>query len=585
MQREEKILMKKNPNIVFILTDDQGFGDLGCTGNPIVQTPNIDSFYNESLRFTNFHVGPTCAPTRSGLMTGHFANSTGVWHTVGGRSLLRKDEVTLATALKNAGYETGIFGKWHLGDAYPYRPMDRGFNETVVHGGGGISQTPDYWGNDYFDDTYFVNGEPVEFKGYCTDVFFDEAIKFIEKNQNQPFFCFIPSNAPHLPYNVPNSYSKPYMNQTNDDRARFYGMITNIDENFARLRAKLSELNIEDDTIVIFMTDNGTSCGITVDASDYVIDGFNGGLRGGKNSEYDGGHRVPFFMKWTNGGFDVGKDLNQLTANVDFMPTLLDMCDVKEEKLEFHGMSLLPYMRGNEKGLDRTLVTDSQRVAYPVKWRKSAVMTNDWRLINGRELYEINQDREQRFDISHKYPEVVRRLRTDYDKWWKLVSTQYDEMIPYPIGEETIHITCHDLRNEECETAWNQRHIRSGLRIDGYYEVEIEKSGKYRFGLRRWPQSIDLPIAKGIIGQDIEFSKEFIQEKNWETYSGGEALQIDYAQIQIQGIIETKKVEEDDREAEFVLELEKGLTRLSAKFIGKDKEGVTAAYFVEISKA
>ncbi len=188
--------MIKQPNVIFILTDDQGYGDLGCTGNPILKTPHIDQFYNESIRLTNFHVGPTCAPTRAGLMTGHYANSTGVWHTIGGRSLLRKEEWTLATALKENGYVTGIFGKWHLGDEYPYRPHDRGFDKSIVHGGGGISQTPDWWGNDYFDDVYSSNGESQEFSGYCTDVFFREAMTFIEENKEQPFFVIFQPTLP-----------------------------------------------------------------------------------------------------------------------------------------------------------------------------------------------------------------------------------------------------------------------------------------------------------------------------------------------------------------------------------------------------
>ena len=158
------------PNIVFILTDDQGYGELGCHGNPIINTPHIDRLHAHSTRLTDYHVGPTCAPTRAGLMTGHYHNSTGVWHTIGGRSLLRQDEWSLADAFSGAGYRTGLFGKWHLGDNYPYRPQDRGFDEVATHGGGGIGNTPDYWGNNYNDDHYAVDGEWTPFEGYCTDV-------------------------------------------------------------------------------------------------------------------------------------------------------------------------------------------------------------------------------------------------------------------------------------------------------------------------------------------------------------------------------------------------------------------------------
>jgi arylsulfatase A-like enzyme len=198
------------PNIVLVITDDQGYGDLGCHGNPVIQTPNMDALHAVSFRLTNFHVGPTCAPTRAGLMTGHYHNSTGVWHTIGGRSLLRADEWSLATALSEHGYVTGLFGKWHLGDNYPYRPQDRGFQYVLTHGGGGVGQTPDYWGNNYNDDVYALNGEWIPFSGYCTDVWFDQALQFIERNRDRPFFCYISTNAPHSPYIVDDSYSDPY---------------------------------------------------------------------------------------------------------------------------------------------------------------------------------------------------------------------------------------------------------------------------------------------------------------------------------------------------------------------------------------
>lgn len=577
--------MSRQPNIVYVLTDDQGYGDLGCTGNPIIKTPNIDKFYEESTHFTDFHVGPTCAPTRSGLMTGHYANSTGVWHTVGGRSLLRSDEVTLASALKDGGYRTGIFGKWHLGDEYPFRPIDRGFDETVVHGGGGITQTPDYWGNDYFDDTYFANGVPKKYKGYCTDVFFDEAMGFIERHKEVPFFCYIACNAPHGPYNVKDTYSEQYKGLVDEDRACFYGMITNIDENFARLQDKLKALKLEEDTILIFMTDNGSSGAATLDDQQHVIEGYNAGLRGLKGSEYDGGHRVPFFMQWKNGCLgSESRDIDQLTANVDFMPTLLDLCDVAYEHLDFHGESLVPYIKEDVLDYDRVMVTDSQRLTYPVKWRQSAVMTSKWRLINGCELYDISRDRGQCHEISQKHPEVVEELRQGYDKWWEIVSSQYDEMIPYVLGDRISKITCHDIRNEESHTAWHQEHVRGALKIEGYYEIEVEVAGTYSFDLRRWPQSLDLPLSSPIDFEDITFEKAYVQEKNWCFYTGGQALDIVYAEVKIQGKEMTKKVGSDAVKARIELELEKGLTRLECNFLDGEKNHLSAAYFIEVRK-
>ena len=251
-------------------------------------------------------------------MTGKYANRVGVWHTIGGVSILRKEEVTIAEVFKNNGYETAMFGKWHLGDTYPSRPQDKGFQYTVAHGGGGVGQTPDYWNNDYFDDVYLENGKPKRYKGYCTDVWFDEAIKYIEEKKDEPFFAYISTNAPHLPYNVPEEYYNKYKDLDIPEFQKiFYGMITNVDDNFAKLQQKLKDLKIDDNTIVIFMTDNGTASGYkTVKGK---LHGFNAGMRGTKNSEYDGGHRVPFFISYPDMNIKGGKDINELAAANSFM--------------------------------------------------------------------------------------------------------------------------------------------------------------------------------------------------------------------------------------------------------------------------
>lgn len=531
---------QRQPNVVFVLTDDQGYGDLGCTGNPVVRTPSIDRFAEQSVRFADFHVGPTCAPTRAGLMTGHYANSTGVWHTIGGRSLLRRDEWTLASALKERGYRTGIFGKWHLGDAEPYRPQDRGFETTLIHGGGGISQTPDYWGNDYFDDTYFANGEPKAFEGYCTDVFFREALKFIErqKTKEEPFFCYIATNAPHAPYNVEDRYADLYRGQVPESRARFYGMITNIDENFGMLRARLQEWGLEDNTILIFMTDNGTSEGARVDAGGRVVDGYNAGLRGLKGSPYDGGHRVPFFLRWPGGGLAEGREVSEVAANVDFMPTLLDLCGIPvPPERTFHGRSLRPLLAGGGAAWpeERAVVTDSQRVAHPVKWKQSAVITRSWRLVNGKELYDAVNDRGQERDVAADHPEVVERLRAEYEAWWAIVSEQFDGTIPISIGgdeAETV-LTGHDWRNEDCSCAWNQGLIRQGVEANGYWEIDVEQSGEYEFELRRWPKEAGHAMTSGFDGDDVEWAKAWIPEKAWPYYTGGKALPVKRAKLRV----------------------------------------------------
>ena len=566
----------KKPNIVFILTDDQGYGDLGCTGNHVIQTPNIDKLYHQSIRFSNYHVGPTCAPTRAGLLTGHYHNSTGVWHTIGGRSLLRKNEVSLAQVLKNNGYKTGIFGKWHLGDNYPYRPHDRGFDEAVIHGGGGIGQTPDYWGNDYFDDTYFDKGQPKGFKGYCTDIWFNLGLDFIQRNKDEPFFCFIPTNAPHSPLHVSEQYSSLYQGQVKDDRARFYGMISNIDENVGILREKLREWQLDEDTLLIFMTDNGTADGCDLDPQGFVTDGYNARMRGKKGSPYDGGHRVPFFLHWVRRGWNKGKDINRLTANVDVMPTLIALCDLDvPDHLQFDGVSLVPLMEGKDQSWEeRTLVTDSQRLPDPVKWKDSAVMTEQWRLINGTELYRIQEDAEQRKDVALLYPEIVESMRQDYMTWWEKVSRQFDEEIPISIGserEKITDLTSHDWRGDSGDCAWNQGDIRAGKICNSHWELFVEEDGVYCFELRRWPEEQGNHLREGIPGE----------LKGW--YSGGRAIPIKKASIRIRDFEETKNIKQNDQFIAFTVTLKKGPAHLQTYL--EDKYGsILGAYYVYVSR-
>ncbi len=587
-------MAQTQPNIVLVLTDDQGYGDLGCTGNPFVQTPNIDAFHAQSVRLTDYHVGPTCAPTRAGLLTGHYANSTGVWHTIGGRSLLREDEWTLAAALAESGYATGIFGKWHLGDVWPYRPQDRGFATAVVHGGGGISQTPDFWGNDYFDDTYSVNGEPRAFEGYCTDVWFDLAERFISDNRDRPFFCYIPTNAPHSPYNVEKRYADLYRKTEPESRARFHGMITNIDENFGRLETHLHELGLAEDTILIFMTDNGTSGGAAVDRNGHVVHGYNAGMRGLKGSPYDGGHRVPFFIRYPAGGIDGGQDARSIAANVDVMPTMLDLCGIQvSDERSFDGKSLAPLLRAAAAGdpppsdwPDRVLVTDSQRLTNPVKWRQSATMTGRWRLVNGIELYDIRIDPGQVRDVAEEHPEVVARLRAEYERWWENVSVQFDRAIPLAIGTEGwsgSRLTCHDLRNEECDVAWHQGHIRAGHLSRGHWEFRVDAPGTYEFELRRWPQELAYPVGSGITEPDIEWRRDLIDRKDWSLYEGGAPLAISGARLRVGDREVRQDIAPEADAARFTLDLPAGETQIEANFTVDGEEA--SAYYVYISRA
>jgi arylsulfatase A-like enzyme len=542
----------KRPNVVLVMTDDQGYGDLACHGNPVIKTPNIDELYAQSVRLTDFHVAPTCSPTRAGLMTGHCCNRTGVWHTIMGRSLLRRDEVTMGDVFSDSGYRTGIFGKWHLGDNYPFRPQDRGFDEVLIHLGGGVGQGPDYWGNNYFDDTYFHNGRPEKFEGYCTNVWFDGAMKFIEANKDRPFFCYIPTNAAHAPYNVADEYAKPYLDKgLPKSLARFYGMLTNIDDNMARLMRWLKELGLEDNTILIFMTDNGTSG-----------NGYNAGMRGKKGSEYDGGHRVPCFIRWPAGTLTGGRDIARLTANVDLLPTLIELCRLKKPGgVDFDGGSIVPLLTGNDgQWPDRTLVTDSQRIEHPEKWRKSAIMTDRWRLINGKELYDMKADPGQKSDVATSHPQVVGRLRKAYENWWASVSQRFDEYCEIVIGSDKQNPTrlmSHDWHGPR--VPWDQGAVRNGMKANGFWAIEIERDGTYQFELRRWPEEADAPINAAI--------------------AGGKAISVTKARLKVAGFDQTKPVSSDARAVTFRAELKAGKTRLQTWFTN-DKGVSRGVYYV-----
>jgi arylsulfatase A-like enzyme len=576
----------RRPNVVFVLTDDQGYPPLGANGHPFVQTPHLDHFCAEAVRFEQFHSGTTCAPTRAGLLTGHYCNSTGVWHTVGGRSLLRAGEWTLADALGEAGWRTGIFGKWHLGDERPYRPQDRGFQRSVVHGGGGIGQVPDWWGNDYFDDTYRVDGAPTPFNGYCTDVFFAEAWRFIAADPVAPFFCFISTNAPHGPYNVPPAFQTLYDGKAaTENYARFLGMITNIDENFGALRARLAATGLEDDTILIFASDNG-QCG---QATRGEPDVFNAGMRGFKGSMYEGGHRIPFVIRWPAGGVDGGKAVDSLAAYIDLMPTLLDLCGIPVAAgRAFHGASLASLAGGAAPGpewTERIIVTDTQRVPRPIKWRLSCVLKADWRLINGEALYDLATDRAQEHDVAPDHPAVVAELRAAYEAWWVLCQRQADDDIPIAIGGDApTLLTSHDLRNDAGDGVWNQGQVRSGEACAGYWEIEVEQDGRYEIGLRRWPAEAGYAICAGIDGADVPFRREAIAKAEWGMYEGGKALAIGEARLEVDGEAAVAvQVCEGDGAAALSVELSAGHHHVRGWFAGANGL-MQSPYYVEVRR-
>ena len=492
----------ERPNVILIMTDDQGYGDIAAHGNPIIETPNLDRLYADSVRLTNYHVDPTCSPTRAALMTGRYSTRTGVWHTVMGRSLMDARELTLAEIFRANGYRTAMFGKWHLGDNYPLRPEDQGFDYVVRHGGGGIGQTPDWWGNDYFDDHYWKNGRVIRMKGYCTDVWFREAMQFIRDNKDRPFFVYLATNAPHAPYRVPTAYADRYRRKgLSEPLSAFYGMITNIDENLGRLRALLDELELTERTILIFTTDNGTAAGWQPRRTG-PMRGFNAGMRGKKGSVYEGGHRVPFFIYWPGGRLDGGRDVDQLTAHIDILPTLVDLCGLQKPKgPPLDGVSLREALNGNPRVLrDRILFVHSQRIQFPEKARNYVVMTDRWRLVNGRELYDVRRDPGQQHDVAAEHPHVVTGLQAAYERWWRSLTPVFRKYVRIHIGsphENPTRLTAHDWHSRTIKDCpWNQRHVERDTGGNGFWTLYVRQAGKYRIELYRWPRVLSRPADR-----------------------------------------------------------------------------------------
>lgn len=565
-----------HPNVVIVITDDQGYGDLSCHGNPVLKTPCIDDLYNESVRLVDYHVAPTCSPTRAALQSGHWTNRTGVWHTIMGRSMLRENEPTIGQVFKDAGYATGMFGKWHLGDNFPYRPEDRGYTEVLRHGGGGVGQTPDYWDNAYFDGSYWHNGSPEPVNGYCTDVFFDYAMKFIttQKAAGKPFLAYISTNAPHGPQHAPEEFAKPYVDEHGVRLGHFFGMIANIDYNVGKLRDFLKQEGLYENTIFIFTTDNGTASGDKV---------FNSRMRGKKGSAYDGGHRVPFFVHWPDGKMNNPLDVQPISHAVDILPTLIDLCGVSApEGIDFDGQSIASLLRGTPdpavKWNERILITDSQRVKDPIMWKSSSVMTSKWRLINGEELYDIKADPSQKSDVASAYPAEVRRLRDFYLGWWEELLPTFKQDTAIYLGhpnENPARLTSHDWITTG-STPWNQAHIRKGLdkpAVTGFWNVKVHQPGKYEIRLRRWPEESNQPINNGLKpGQAVPGVNAF------RLTPGREFKTLNQAVIEICGKTVTADFDTDAVEAVLTTELPAGKTKLTASFNSPDGSSVGAYY-------
>jgi arylsulfatase len=432
------------PNIILVMTDDQGVNGLACLGDPEVNTPHLDRFYAQSTRFADFHVSPTCAPTRSAIMSGRVPFKNGVTHTIYQRERMALSSFTMPQALKTAGYTTGLFGKWHLGDEEAYLPQNRGFDEVLMHGAGGIGQTqygdfPANENNVYFDNVLLHNDTVVQTKGFCTDLFFQSGLAWIKQQHEakKPYFAYISLNAPHAPMAAPEKYKKRFLDRGYDkDSAGRYGMIENIDDNFGLLMQKLEEWKALDNTIVIFMTDNGATH-LKGKLKGKSVTHFNGNLKGAKNSPNEGGTRVPSFWYW-KGVLGEGVDVNALTAHVDMYKTFCELAGVKlpADMQELDGRSLLPLFQNPQaEWAKRELFVHCGRWEAgqmdAFKFKKCAVRTDRWRFVNNKELYDISNDPGETKNVAQAHPEVVGQLRKSYDQWWtSVVPLMVNENLP-----------------------------------------------------------------------------------------------------------------------------------------------------------
>ncbi|MFC2112946.1 arylsulfatase [Bacteroidota bacterium] len=444
----QKIQAQSRPNVLIMITDDQGYGDVSFHGNPYLKTPHIESLAESGVEMTHFFAYPNCAPTRAGLMTGRYPYRTGVVSVTQVDHLMNTSEVTLAEILSDNGYRTGIFGKWHLGDNCPMRPTDQGFQEALVHRGGGIGQYAGPPGNSYFNPILEHNNVSTKYEGYCDDIFTDAALDFISKKDKKPFFAYLATNLPHLPLQVPDEKAEPYRKMgLHEDNALVYGMIANIDSNVGRVLDRLKALGIEENTIVIFLSDNGPRHKRT--KNDVYPSRWVANLRGTKTSVYECGIRVPFIVRWPE-KLSSGKQVDTMGAVIDILPTILDACNIPpSENIRIDGKSLLPLWEGKPTDFkDREIITQVHYGAAVFKYMHFAVRTQKYKLVSPHddphhilyqptdeelrktlarlELYDIEKDPSERINLARKHPEIVEDLLARYEDWFDEVTQERD---------------------------------------------------------------------------------------------------------------------------------------------------------------
>jgi len=464
---------RERPNVVLIMTDDQGWWDLGVTGNPVIETPNLDRLATTGVFFTRFYCSPVCTPTRASLMTGRHFQRTGAIDTYMGRDTLDEREITLGQIFQQAGYRTGLCGKWHLGRYMRYHPNNRGFDEFFG-----------FWQYGYINryddsDELFRNRERATTAGYVTDVLTDAAIEFVRANRDRPFFMYVPYNAVHSPHLVPDENINKYLAKGLPLRqARIYGMVERVDANVGRLLATLDETGLAEKTVVIFLSDNGG-------VSSY----YNAGLRGQKGTVWEGGIRSPLLVRWP-GHFPSGVRVEAMAQHIDLLPTLCELigADVPNDR-PIDGRSILPLIRNGGGPSPHKYLYHQWSRTRPDPNKEWAIHGPRYKLVNGQ-LFDLQTDPGEEHDLAAEHPDVVRELRAEFERWFAEVTAGRDyERVPIEVGRD-------DENPVEIDVVWGEavgskvkpRHrryhrdyIADWTQVQDYvrWKIDVTQAGKY----------------------------------------------------------------------------------------------------------
>jgi arylsulfatase A-like enzyme len=566
------------PNVILIMADDQGYGDIRAHGHPFIRTPNMDRLHAESVRFTDFHVAPMCTPTRGQLLTGVDAMKNGATAVCQGRSMIRREIPTLADYFAGAGYRTILSGKWHLGDSYPHRPQDRGFQEVLSFRAWGLPSLASHWANSYINpeaasDSYHdpvleYNGTDKPYQGYVTDIFFDHAMEQIEASRkaDQPFFVYIATPTPHTP-NISPPEKVPFYQELDPYEGKkvhthYYGMIENIDDNLGRIERFINDQGLRDNTILIYLSDNGTQ-------SQLAKEMYNAGMRAKKTSVYEGGHRVPLFVRWPDGDLKHGQDVAELTQVQDLCPTLLTLCGIKPNDLyPQSGHDLTPLLKGAPwPHAERTLIVQYMAGGRP--WKPAVAMQGPWRLVNEKELYHIREDPHQDRNIAAQHPERLAALDQAYRDWYKEAHAQFVKPryidLGHPDANPTI-LYASDWEGGYCDNP-------GGLmasKAKGVWHVNVIESGKYSVELSRWPFEADKLLTEGVNPDGKQPQRG--------------ARPIAAASIEIGAVNQRQDAAATDRLVRFKVDLKAGKQELKSLFYDKQGNELCSANYARVTK-